>query len=107
MKNADGEISFPTYSEAESVFPAVKDLWTYLFTIDETAYYLVSQLPFEELPDYSLEKTDSLRTLSPRHLIFAGITGHQLYKWVSRPQILRLLRQKDETGQKRTHDVLP
>ena len=26
MKNADGEISFPTYSEAESVFPAVKDL---------------------------------------------------------------------------------
>ena len=82
MKNADGEISFsPPNSEGESVFPAVKDLWTYLFTIDETAYYLYPELPFDELPDYSLEKTDSLRTLSPRHLIFAGITGHQLYKW--------------------------
>jgi len=81
MNVTDGEITFPTYAEAEAVYPAVRDMWTYLFTIDETAYYLISRLPFEEMPDYTFEKTDSLRTLSPRHLIFAGITGHQLYKW--------------------------
>ena len=73
MNVTDGEITFPTYAEAEAVYPAVRDMWTYLFTIDETAYYLISRLPFEEMPDYAFEKTDSLRTLSPRHLIFAGI----------------------------------
>ena len=57
MNVTDGEITFPTYAEAEAVYPAVRDMWTYLFTIDETAYYLISRLPFEEMPDYDFEKT--------------------------------------------------
>ena len=56
MNVTDGEITFPTYAEAEAVYPAVRDMWTYLFTIDETAYYLISRLPFEEMPDYAFEK---------------------------------------------------
>lgn len=32
MNVTDGEITFPTYAEAEAVYPAVRDMWTYLFT---------------------------------------------------------------------------
>lgn len=81
MKNDNGVISFPRFGEAEKVFPAVKDNWTYLFSIDDTGYYMAEDFPADLLEGYQFENTDLLRTVEPRHLIFAGITGHQLYKW--------------------------
>lgn len=81
VKITDNEISFPRFSEAADVYPAASDNWTYLFSIDSTGYYMVSGFPADQLPGYSFENTDLMRTSGPRHLTFAGITGYQLYKW--------------------------
>ncbi|OUO80309.1 NADH pyrophosphatase [Blautia sp. An249] len=58
-----------------------REALTYLFTIDETAFYLAKELKEETFPGYSYVPLSRLRTAVPGHLAFAGVTGSQLARW--------------------------
>ena len=77
----DQQISFPAYGELQRHLPELADKYTYLFSIDETSYYLFPAPDEKRLPGTVWEDIRILRTASPREEAFAGITGHQLYDW--------------------------
>lgn len=70
--DSDG-ITFPTVAEASG-----QEL-QYLFTIDETAYFLGSRT----VEEYSFQPMRLLRRCQPQHLCFAGMTAWHLYQWYS------------------------
>ena len=78
----DGKLDFPRFSELEGENPSLYEQYTYLFSIDEDRFYLAPDtLRFDLLDGARLENREIFRTMSPRHLAFAGITGFQLYGW--------------------------
>ena len=82
----DGDkISYPTFAEAEicNDEKLLYEEYTYLFSIDDTCYYLGSYLDFQKIPGYELEDTQIFRKAEPRELAFAGVTGWQLHRWYS------------------------
>ena len=68
-----GEIRFPTIQEAG------EQHIQFLFTIDETAFFLGS----ETVAGYNWQPIRSLRHCEPSHLGFAGMTAWHLYVWYS------------------------
>ena len=66
----------PTYAEIKEY---ITDKHTYLFSIDETAFYL------GEMPvlccGADFVNTNALRKYPEKHLAFAGVTGLHLYTW--------------------------
>ncbi len=65
-------------------FPQVNSTGTeglsFGFLIDDRAFFLGEGSP--ELPGFTYVKAAALRSLEPRHLAFAGITGLQLSRWM-------------------------
>lgn len=80
MNIKDNHISLPTYAMVCQHFPEIKKELIYLFSIDQTAFYLFLD---EEvtLENYQYENTMSLRTLEPQWLAFAGATAAHLAGW--------------------------
>lgn len=74
-------IQFPTFAELEKLNPEIYEDYTYLFSIDDKRYYLVTELNLEALSKFTLENTEIFRGEKPRFCSFAGITGYQLYRW--------------------------
>lgn len=83
VKLVENSFSFLTFQEAAPYYPQVYQNYTYLFKIDQTNYYLVSDLPVENFPDYTMEDVVLFRTMSPQTCCFALITGFQLFNWYS------------------------
>ena len=81
LRHQDQQISFPVYEELQRYLAELSDKYTYLFSIDETSYYLFPTPDEKGLPGTVWEDIRILRTASPREEAFAGITGHQLYDW--------------------------
>lgn len=69
----DDSICFPSAAEV----PAEET--QYLFSIDDTAFYLGSQ----EVEGYLFESLRCLRRCIPQYLGFAGMTAWHLYTWYS------------------------
>ena len=78
-----GDISFPRFEELEGTLTDCLQNCIYLFSIDDDRFYLFPEPDASLLPRYSFYDIKVLRTAQPRHLIFAGITGHQLFQWYS------------------------
>ncbi len=102
---SDNGISFLTFGEVRKVCPYREQDATYLFSIDQTSYFLFRE--FEEtvvpgmaagrsepdshqvcdggmpelFPGFTWEKIERLRICGPREAAFAGVTGMQLYSW--------------------------
>lgn len=83
IKEDNGQISYPTFREAESCNDkqVLYEDYRYLFSIDGVSYYLGSDLNYKEIPGYEMRDIQIYRTASPRYLAFAGVTGWQLYRW--------------------------
>ena len=81
IRKQEDYFSFPTVQEAEEKNPDLKERLTYLFSIDETAYYLILDLDPETVEGCSMESQTMFRELQPQWQSFAGITGSQLYRW--------------------------
>lgn len=85
------EILFPTFRELANIFHipftklAEKENWIYLFSIDETAYYMLTDTKEEDRvlteAGYTYENIETFRRAKPQYRAFAGVTGHQLYNW--------------------------
>jgi len=81
LRNEDGIISFISYEELCRVAPEKKDDLRFFFRLDDTAFFLCEDLDPARFPGASMEGKWLLRTARPKHLAYAGITGHQLYTW--------------------------
>lgn len=73
------KLRFPTYGQLTNEPSSC----IYLFSIDEQPFFLALDRPDPGLADFKLESTQIFRSMEPRHLAFAGLTAHQLYKWYS------------------------
>ena len=54
----------------------------YLFSIDDRAYYCVTDMAVPEFGGFYMEPLTVFRNFEPLHQAFAGITGSQLYRWM-------------------------
>lgn len=81
LKEKDGEIIFPRFSELEEHIENLYEDYTYLFSIDEEHYYLLKKCDIAWLPEYKLVYKNEFRYLLPKYRSFAGITGMQLANW--------------------------
>lgn len=79
--NEQEEIIFPTFGELEKYNEHLYENYTYLFTVDEDRYYLLTTVDYHEGFKYQMENTEIFRTAVPLERAFAGITGTQLYRW--------------------------
>lgn len=68
---ADGTLYFPTVRESGDAS------LQYLFSIDDTSFYLGSQ----PVPGFTFQSLRNLRNCRPQHLCFAGMTAWHLYQW--------------------------
>lgn len=76
---ADHAIVLPTWAElGQDDEPAV-----YLFTIDDTAYYLYEGESPEVLPQWETVNTRGLRDCRPDEHLFAVAAGESLWRWYS------------------------
>lgn len=83
MKRTEDGMTFPTFKDLERLNDEIYEDYTYLFSIDDKRFYLVTEINLERLSEFTLENTEVFRTIEPRYLAFAGITGYQLYMWYS------------------------
>lgn len=81
LERTEEGIRYPRFEELEAENEEIYEEWTYLFSIDGQRYYLVEELNLPRRSSFTLENTEIFRTVKPKFLAFAGITGYQLYQW--------------------------
>ncbi len=94
LLRGEKRIAFPTVGEACQADPSVRQRLVYLFTIDETAYFLLEGEPalpadpsaagesvLPPLPGCRMAPAATFREAQPRWLGYAGITACQLARW--------------------------
>lgn len=71
-------LRYPTVRESG----AAPESLTYLFSIDETAYFLLTQdAPLAEQDGFSYAPARALRALSPSPAMYAAAVGGSLWRW--------------------------
>lgn len=73
--------SFPDFQYTGEYYPRIYTSYTYLFSIDQTNYYLIRDESLTLLSGYTMEDIIIFRNLGPQVNGFALITGYQLYNW--------------------------
>ena len=70
---------FPRLEQLQGVTP---DQLVYLFAISQMPFFMLSAgEDFLPPPDYAFVPASDMRQAQPQHLAYAGILGHQLYRW--------------------------
>lgn len=76
----DGSFELPTFRELAAAQPGVYEHCTYLFSIDERAFFWPGpNIPAPE--GFSLEAVRTVMRSRPQPLAFAAVTGFQLFNW--------------------------
>ena len=73
--------AIPTFGELREEWDFSEQA-QYLFSIDDRAYYCVTDMAVPEFGGFYMEPLTVFRNLEPLHQAFAGITGSQLYRWM-------------------------
>lgn len=79
LKEGEGYV-IPTFKDLKDEGD-IKPKARYLFSIDDRAYFCVTEMNMPEFGGYVMEGLPIFRTLEPLHQAFAGITGSQIYRW--------------------------
>lgn len=90
----DGTIDFPKIEEVGVRFQE-NGISRYLFSVDETQFFLFHNL---ELEGYEYRTVGYLRGKAPKHLVYAGMVGWQLTGWYETHQFC------GRCGQELVHD---
>lgn len=78
IRENEGKIELPKYSEMKNE----EGEYTYLFSIEDTDYFLSDSNNLDEkLSMYEMKNIMLFRLSKPKYLAFAAITGFQLYNW--------------------------
>ena len=75
------DLRLPRFSQLEAENDDLYENDTYLFTIDDDAYYLVNYINYDKSPGLYMESVQSFHRELPGCLSFAGITAFQLFNW--------------------------
>lgn len=76
----EGIFDLPTFRELATDNPTIYDHYTYLFSIDDRAFYWPG--PNITAPHgFSPEAVRAVMRSRPRPLAFAAVTGYQLFNW--------------------------
>ncbi len=81
VRRTDDGIDFPRFRELAADNDDIYQNYTYLFSIDGQCFYLLEHVNVPAPSSFTMENIGCFRGAKPRHLGFAGITGHQLYLW--------------------------
>ncbi|SFR83004.1 NAD(+) diphosphatase [Anaeromicropila populeti] len=81
LKRNGEQMDLPRFQEVELYDGDIYENSTYLFSIDEEAFFLVSQLKMEDAVSFEMQELNCFRTFEPMWKGFAGITGSQLFRW--------------------------
>lgn len=81
IKQKDNVITYPQFHELEKLNDNLYEDYTYLFTIDDTRFYLADDVTCGPLSEFKMVNTQVFRSAEPRHMAFAGVTGWQLHNW--------------------------
>lgn len=76
-------VHYPSYNEIKSSINENYQ-YIYLFSIDQTEYYLVRGENYDvdlTVAHYKYERVQKLRACLPKDLVFAGMTAYHLYMW--------------------------
>jgi NAD+ diphosphatase len=76
----DGGLSFPQYSTVCSLFPEVAEDLTYLFSLDETSFFL-SLRDVDETELFQYHPIYAFLDITPKWMAFAGVTAFHLALW--------------------------
>lgn len=79
LAETDEHIEFPTYKMVRGTDTE----YIYLFSIDDIHLYYARNEEEINLPGFSYMPKSIFRTVSPKHLAFAGITAFQITEWYS------------------------
>lgn len=85
----------------------LKEKAWYLFSIDDRAYFCVTDLAVPEFGDCSMELLTVFRSFEPMYQAFAGITGSQIYRWRQSRQFCGHCGKRMEPGTKERSMVCP
>ena len=88
IRKENEKISFVTIKEAKEVLKVKELQWTYLFSIDQMRFYLLSEDQEKILCRKLLERKQCqaenmtfFRTAKPQYMAFAAVTGGQIHRW--------------------------
>lgn len=88
IRKENENISFVTIKEAKEVLKVTELQWTYLFSIDQMCFYLLSEEQEKILCRKLLERKQCqaenmtfFRTAKPQYMAFAAVTGGQIHRW--------------------------
>ena len=88
IRKENENISFVTIKEAKEVLKVTELQWTYLFSIDQMCFYLLSEEQEKILCRRLLERKQCqaehmtfFRTAKPQHMAFDAVTGDQIHRW--------------------------
>ena len=85
--DASGEktgLTYPQFRHLGANAAAMAENAVYLFTVDDTAYFLTLDRPRlneEAASQFAMESINLFRMAEPQYQAFAGITGQQLKNW--------------------------
>lgn len=100
LEDVGGSPMLPRVGRQEALFPTEAPEFIYLFSVDDTAFFL-SRQPAEENGAFRYHNVRSLRGLQPAWLAFAGATALHLASWYETHQYCgrcstRFLHKEDE-----------
>ena len=78
---SNDSLVLPRFADFAGLFPQIGKEPCYLFSIDTTSFFLLRDDFVPASGSFLYCPVSILRTILPRHLAFAGITGWQLHQW--------------------------
>lgn len=86
LREKDGQSHIPTYGEAAGLFSIQLGKPQYLFSIDDTSFFLLMTETESLPPGYTFQGDNVFRTMEPSWLAFAGATALHLTRWYASHQ---------------------
>lgn len=81
VERKENKIRLPRFRHLERYNQSLYKQYIYLFTIDNERYYLINNISLGKETAYTWENISVFSKVEPQHLVFAEITGYQLYSW--------------------------
>ncbi len=81
LLDQNSEDIFPRFSDYENAFFELRRDAVYLFTLDDSAFYLKLGQNLPETERFLWTDTEVFRTLTPEWLAFCGVTASHLHRW--------------------------
>lgn len=81
LEQGEAGLHLPRYAFMADLLPGIDDRLTYLFSVDDAAFFLLRTDAVPEHAGLLLEPVGMFRTFAPEWQGFAGITGNHLSSW--------------------------